>query len=691
MSKLVTSPVRRVGALRNSVLGMAVATALALPQVAAAYEFDLGSEDLSFRWDNTLRINIQDRVGGVDKKMTANPNYDDGDLNFKTGSIFTRFDVYSEMDLVWKPSWGMLGARVSAAGWWDPGYDSLDNTSIQTANNLSGGEPTLKLPGYTKRYAKGPSGEFMDWFVFSSFTVGEVPVNVKAGQTTVYYGEALYAFAHAISYSQNPIDVWKALATPGAEVKELYRPRVGFNINSQVTDTLNVAAQYFFNWQDFSNQAYRYPETGSYLTLNDALLYGAKSLVYAANPLYGYPSGGGPLGPLCNYAPIPGSPTCAPQQWLRFWRGKDIEPEENTGNYGFAVRWDPEWADATLGAYYRRTYDMQPQVMVTPALIPGFPNPGCALVLNGAYVGGNCLADSVVAYVPNGTPGYPNYTPAALNQTGQDFINDGRVGTYNVAYGSGIDIIGLSLSKNIGGLALGAELSYRSDMPLISEPVQVLPAALRGVGVPLRPGAIWSDRLPKHDTPGAKGDTMHGLVNLVGLMGESPMFDSASWAAELSWMTYLNVTQNEAVFKGRSAKPGYWSAYNLLDQADKNYFGLAINFTPTWYQVLPGMDMLAPLSWSQGISGNSAVSAGGQEGGGTFGIGVAADFYQKYRFDLKYVGFYGDIQSCNSAASSTPAVAACSGLAGSDMALPNGTFATVRDRAFISLTFKTTF
>jgi hypothetical protein len=138
------------------------------------------------------------------------------------------------------------------------------------------------------------------------------------------------------------------------------------------------------------------------------------------------------------------------------------------------------------------------------------------------------------------------------------------------------------------------------------------------------------------------------------------------------------------VFKGRKG-------YNLLDKADKNYFGLNINFTPTWYQVLPGMDMLAPLSWSQGISGNSAISAGGQEGGGTFGIGIAADFYQKYRFDLKYVGFYGDIQTCSQAASKTPAVAACTGLSGSDMALPNGTFATVRDRAFIALTFKTTF
>jgi hypothetical protein len=322
-------------------------------------------------------------------------------------------------------------------------------------------------------------------------------------------------------------------------------------------------------------------------------------------------------------------------------------------------------------------------------------------VLHGVFVGGKCLQGSVAVYAP--TPPYPAGTPAALNETGVQFLNDGRVGTYNTAYGSDIDIYGLSLSKNVGGLSLGAELSYRTNMPLLSEPVTVLPAALRPYSA-LPPGMIWSDRLPKNDTPGAKGDTMHGLVNLVGVLGES-VWDTASWATELSWMTYTNVTQNEAVFKGRG-KAKYnsdgalkWTDYNwAIDAVNKNYFGLAFNFTPTWFQVSPGMDLLAPISWSQGISGNSPISGGGQDGAGTFGLGVALDFYQRYRFDLKYVGFYGDAQKCKNVPggnSSASLVGTCAGLDplthGNDVAIFNGTNATVRDRDFISLTFKTTF
>jgi hypothetical protein len=695
MSKLLTSPVRRGVALRNSVLGMAVATALALPQVAAAYEFDLGSESLSFRWDNTLRINVQDRLAGQNKDMIANPNYDDGDRNFNTGAVFERFDLYSEMDFVWKPSWGMLGARVSAAGWWDPGYASLDNESVQTENHLKNNVPALGLSDYSKRYGEGPSGEFMDWFLFSSFTVGDMPINMKAGQTTVYYGEALYAAANAIAYSQNPVDVWKSLNNPGAELKELYRPRVGFNVNSQVTDSLNVAAQYFFNWQNFSNQAWRYPESGTYLTLQDGLNWGGDSIIAGRNALYGAPQPPTALIPYCGLAPIPGASTCAPQQYTRLWRGKDITPDENSGNYGIALRWSPEWVDGTLGFYYRRTYDMQPQVMVTPDAVPA-PNAAfCASVLHGVFVGGRCLQNSVSAYAPS--PPYPVGTPAVLNQTGKDFLNYGRAGTYNTAYGSGIDIYGISLSKNIGGLSVGAELSYRTDMPLLSEPVTVLPAALRpySAGGNPPPGMIWSDELPKNDTPGAKGDTMHALVNLVGVVGES-IWDTASWATELSWMTYMNVTQNEAVFKGRgSAKPGKWTDYTwAIDAVDKNYFGLAINFTPTWFQVSPGMDLLTPISWSQGISGNSPISGGGQDGAGTFGVGLALDFYQRYRFDLKYIGFYGDYQKCKNVPggnTSASVVGTCVGAGPNDVAVFNGTNATVADRDFISLTFKTSF
>jgi hypothetical protein len=627
-------PGRRNLSRGHRALAVAVAAALAVPSVAGAFEFVTGNEDLSIRFDNTVRVNVTGRVASQDEAILGNVNFDDGDRNFDDGALFERVDVLTEFDFVWKRS---AGFRVSAASWWDGGYQSLDGDSLATSNSLEDGLPTLDLDPHAERYAKGPSAELLDAFAFAKFDIGETPVNVKLGQTTVFWGESLLlgGAIHGVSYSQNPLDVWKGLATPGAEAKELFRPRLGFNVQAQVADDVSVAAQYFFNWQSFENQAYRYPEAGTYLSVGDMLLWGGNSLIAGPNPLA---------------AMVPGAPA-----YLRLWRGKDIEPEENSGNYGLALRWSPQWLDGTLGAYYRRTYDMQPQLMVTPGLAASLPKAVCE------SIGGISLAP----------PAAPPATaaPCIINTDATnpgDLMQKGRAGQYNLAFGEDVEIYGLSLSKNVAGISVGAELSYRENMPLLSDPVTVVPGAL--LAAPTTPsGAIATSDVPKSGTPGAVGTTMHGVVNLLGLIGQTPLFDTASWSTEFTWMQWLDVDRNEGVFKGRRG-------YDLIDAVDKNYFGVAVNLTPTWFQVLPSLDLMAPISWSQGFA-NSAVTSGGQDGAGTFAIGIAADFRQKYRFDLKYVGFYGDYAKAPDGS----------------VAVFNGTSAVLGDRDFVSLTFKTSF
>ncbi len=159
---------------------------------------------------------------------------------------------------------------------------------------------------------------------------------------------------------------------------------------------------------------------------------------------------------------------------------------------------------------------------------------------------------------------------------------------------------------------MGAEVSYRQNMPLVSDPVNVLPASF----VPLSPGSIATTAVPSSGTPGALGDTWHGVLNGVNIFPKTALFDIATLAGELTWMQWTKVTQNEAVFKGRSN-------YTAIDKASKNFVGLAFNFTPTWFQVFPGVDLLAPMTWSQGISGNSAVAFGGSENGGNWSAGIA--------------------------------------------------------------------
>ncbi|WP_375739404.1 DUF1302 domain-containing protein [Pseudomonas boanensis] len=531
---------------------------------ANAFEIDTGNEDIQLRWDNTLRYNLGMRVEGQDDAILKNPNNDDGDRNFDKHSLVNnRLDILSESDIVYK---GKYGARVSAALWYDAAYaGSLDNDNVATSNHLgSDGRPALGLSRYADRYYEGPSGEWMDAFVFGEYDIADMPLKARLGRHTVNWGESLLGAGaiHGISYGQAPLDQGKALALPGIEAKELYLPRNQFSAQLQVTPELSFAAQYFFEWRPS-----RVPEGGTYLGFADIYLQGGESFIL--------------------------SPT------LRATHGDDIEPQ-NSGDWGVMTRWSPEWLDGTLGFYVRNFSDTLPQTIL----------------------------------LANARPQY--------------FFN----------YADDIDMYGISLSKEIAGVSVGLDLNYRRNMPLVSSAARVTSAA----------------RLPDDgDILGARGDTLHGVLNAIGTVSPTPLFDSASWSTELTWSRWVSVNSDPLnLFKGSSA---YKAVPSNIDEVSRDAYGLAVNFTPTWFQVFPGGDLSMPMSYSVGLSGNSAVASGGNEDAGSYAVGLALDLYSRYRFDLKYVDYFGDY-------STNPVTGAA--------VTPSGSQSLLEDRGAVFFTFKTT-
>lgn len=585
---------------------------------ARAFEIPTGTDDLRVRFDNTLRYNAAFRVRKQDGALLGNAGIDDGDRNFARGLVSNRLDLLSELDAVWRDS---LALRVSGAGWYDNVYaQPLDNHSVATSNHLDeNGNPAIGLSKRATKLFRGPGAELLDAFGYAKFDIGEIPFSVKAGRHTVYWGESLLlgGAAHGVSYSQMPLDLAKGLAVPGSEAKELFRPLNSISAQSQIVDSLSLAGQYFLQWDRF-----RLPESGTYLDFNDALDKGGESVILASG--------------------------------VRVVHAADIEPKQR-GNWGLSARWSPEFLDGTLGFYYRRTADMLPQVAVIPDLN-----------LLSANNCGSLTAPSVCAIA----------------------------GEYRFDYPGNIKIYGLSLAKNIAGISVSAELSYRGGMPLSSEPAVILtqpvPAALQGplndllrslrqvplpavAGVPSIPAVMFGSLPQSGGAVGARGNTMHGVVNAIGLVNRVDLFgvkllDAASYIVEGTWSRWNSVSENQNLFKGRGD-------YTALDRATRNNFAVGVNLNPVWYQVLPNMDLSAPLSYSRGLRGNSAVQFGGSKGGGVWTAGISADFYARFRIDLKYADFFGDVSTNSSGAA----------------AVLNGATAPLRDRDFVSLTLKTTF
>jgi len=530
---------------------------------AQALEFDTGNPDLSVRWDNTFRYNLATRVEQRDSKIGNSALADEGTYSFDKGDIVSnRLDILSELDLVYQ---NRLGLRISATAWYDGAYG---DASRSNPNAPLSGIPSYVGRQYSpqvKRLYGGPSGEIMDAFVFANFDIADVPVRTKLGRHTVYWGESLLLGGnlHGIAYAQNPLDLQKGFATPGVEVKELFRPLNQLSMQAQLTDTLSIAGNYMLEWEPA-----RYPEGGTYLGPVDFVFNGPDRQFISAG--LGFASRG---------------PASTPKQ---------------SGEWGLSARWSPEWLDGTMGFYYRNFADKLPQVLLT-------------------QVG------------------------AGTSQ-------------YNNIYADNIKLLGVSLSKNIGGVSVGAEVSHRQNTPLSSQVLGVAP------GMPA-PG----------ETKGARGDTWHAVVNALGVIPKTALFDAATWNAELAWSRWDKVRSGAQYFNALGFAP-----CNGKDKWDgcvtKNYVGVALGFTPTWYQVFPGVDMSMPVTYAVGLSGNAATTFGGNQGLGNYSIGVSFDVHQKHRIDLKYIDYVGRYKDNGTAVTST-----------------NGLTTYLKDRGFISLTYKTTF
>lgn len=642
---------------RFALRAVALGAALCALSASQAAEIVTDNPDLSIRFDNTIKYNYAYRLSGQNAALLKSVNNDDGDRNFGKGTVSNRLDVLSEFDLVFQKR---IGARVSAAGWIDGAYGTLDNNSVATSNHPGAdGKPAYGLSDYSKRYHKGPSGELLDAFVFGRFDLGEMPLNVKLGQHTLYWGESLLSPIHGINYGQSALDLIKGYTVPGSDAKELFLPRPAISAQMTVAPELSVAAQYFFKWKPA-----RLPESGSFLGFYDYGFQGGETFNLSG---LGLPSA---------------------------LRVADSTPKKS-GDLGLGLRWSPEWLDGTAGLYLRRTSDLLPQANLrlggVPSALFGQNSPLVAANAQKAAAavlaaGGNAAAAQTAAQqagvataaaVGNATctAAIPGAAVASNNCLFYP-VTMGPTSRYQLEYASGIDVLGLSLSKNVAGVSVGADLSYRRHMSLNSSPALLMPvgtnpALMASLNTLLKGQLVVADaNLPgPGQVSGARGDTLHGVLNFLGSAPKTPLFDASSWVTELVWNRVGRVTEGAQFYKGRDN-------YTGIDKVSKNFFGLALNFTPTWFQVLPGIDMSMPLSYSVGLSGNSAVQSGGNKHAGNYGVGLGFDLYQKYRVDLKYAGFFGPLAT-------DPATGAVTSAAG---VLP-----LLKDRGFLALTLKSTY
>jgi hypothetical protein len=108
----------------------------------------------------------------------------------------------------------------------------------------------------------------------------------------------------------------------------------------------------------------------------------------------------------------------------------------------------------------------------------------------------------------------------------------------------------------------------------------------------------------------------------------SLLWEGGDVAGELAYNSRLSVTRNPT---------------SLDPTTTKNAMGMRVLFNPTWFQVLPGADVIVPIGLGYNFWGNSSVVQlfnGGAVRGGDITTGANVAFKTVWKAGLTYTKYF---------------------------------------------------
>jgi hypothetical protein len=222
-----------------------------------------------------------------------------------------------------------------------------------------------------------------------------------------------------------------------------------------------------------------------------------------------------------------------------------------------------------------------------------------------------------------------------------------NLGNYQLVFPENIRTAGASASTTVGDVNFGAEVSVRWNMPLVPT----------GGSVTVPPNA---DANNSGNPAYPVGRTAHANLNWIWSVPRTPLFNSAEFLGEIAWNRRMSIEENAAALDPNSTRDA--TAMRLV-------------FTPTYTQVMSGVDLNVPIGLSYGINGRSSVFNPGFSvyHGGDMSFGVTAIYQQRWKLALNYVHYYGALAPIVNQANQ----------------YTYGQY--LKDRDFVSLTFSGTF
>ncbi len=243
------------------------------------------------------------------------------------------------------------------------------------------------------------------------------------------------------------------------------------------------------------------------------------------------------------------------------------------------------------------------------------------------------------------TADYGFYILRYNSKSPQPILND-AAGNYRLVYPAGINVVGSSASTYVGDSNLAGEMSLRQHMPLVAAlggsggAATGLASGYAGAYAAARAATMLQDYTgmpsiypsthPYPASPSAggvpRGDTWHAQISLVSQFAPTRWWQAASLQAEIAANDLWRVTSgHQFVQPGRTHLAGE----------------LEVVFTPSYYRVLPGLDIGLPMGITYVPLGRSSIDASENAGSGNVTLGVMATYHTVWQSEVSYTHFLG--------------------------------------------------
>jgi hypothetical protein len=652
--------------------------ALCASGTAQAIDFAAGGWNGSFNttmsFGQTWREEARDPrlIGTADGGTGRSVNIDDGELNYRKGRVSSAYKVVSELSLD-RENFGLF-VRGSLL------YDDLVEDSQTDRTPIS--ESGKNLAGSYLR--------LLDAFVYGRWDLAGHELDIRAGRQVVNWGESTF-IQGGINNSINHFDV-SALRVPGSELREAYLPQEILKVSLGVTDNLTAEAIGIFDWDRTEPEP-----VGSYFSGNDFVPRGGDQvfLGFGAFSDQGtdFTSLGGPF--IENFQAVP--------------RGPTVEPSDS-GQYGMALRWFlPDFSQGTeFGFYFVNYHSKLPLISGRTGTQVGIGNsvgtltaaiataqglasglPLATAIAIAANAGANAAAANGGDLSVATATGYATIAgntvlaggSIASQATALATHEYAQTASYFTEYPEDIQLFGVSFNTQLGqtGVALQGEVSYRQDVPLQFDDVELLFAAL----TPFEAVALGAQGIPIPAACAAPLTTLarcgqlgaFGVDQVVpgwgrfdvwqGQMTATKAFPPMLGASQLIAVVEAGMTKVDGMPSKTSGGPnGRGLRFNgpgtsvsgnaeLAGRhfgevepqnrfADENSWGYRAALRLDYLGLIGAWNFSPRFVWSQDVSGTTPGPGGNfVEGRYAATLGVLASYQSKLEFDVSYTMFDG--------------------------------------------------